>query len=113
LHVGSLDVVERSSEAEIAAAVARLRSRDVDTLDVGARVAARKSAIGAAHGQLGRLLEVLHDADEHTPRVLHAVYGPLGPAAIEHARSEILARGESVRKPSAYAVRIGQRMTPA
>jgi hypothetical protein len=70
-------------------------------------VAHRKAALGT-HGALGRLLEVLPDADEHTPSVLHAVFDGLGPAAIEHARREVL--DSSPRRPSAYALRIGQRL---
>lgn len=63
----------------------------------------------ATHGPLGRLLEVLPDADPNTPKVLREVFDPLGPAAIEHARREILELGSSVRKPSAYALGIGRR----
>lgn len=72
-----------------------------------AGVAKRRDAL-RTHGPLSRLLEMLHDADESTPAVLHALFDPLGPAAIEHARQEILAYGP--RQPSRYAVGIAKKL---
>lgn len=77
--------------------------------DVVAAVARRKDAL-ASHGPLARLLEVLPDADEQTPKVLHALFDPLGEAAIEAARAEIEIYGAEIRRPAAYAVGIGRRM---
>lgn len=76
---------------------------------VVAAVERRRSALGT-HGPLARLLEVLPDADAQTPRVLHALFDPLGEAAIELAREEILMYGDEVRRPAAYAVGIGRRL---
>jgi hypothetical protein len=70
-------------------------------------VARRRAALDT-HGSLGRLLEVLPDADDRTPAVLHSVFDGLPPEAIEHARREILDVGP--RRPSAYAVGIGHRL---
>jgi hypothetical protein len=83
--------------------------KPVDDLAAGILegVARRKDALGT-HGALGRLLEVLPDADAHTPAVLHSVFDGLAPEAIEHARREILEVGP--RRPSAYAVGIGRRL---
>jgi hypothetical protein len=71
---------------------------------------ARRQAALATHGPLARLLEILPDADENTPAVLHAAFDPLGPAAIEHARREIVDLAGDVRRPSAYAVGIAKRL---
>jgi hypothetical protein len=70
-------------------------------------VARRKDAL-ATHGPLGRLLEVLPDADENTPAVLHSVFDGLGlrRSSTRAARSSTSAP----RKPSAYAVGIGRRL---
>lgn len=70
-------------------------------------VARRRRAVGT-HGRLGRLLEVLPDADDRTPSVLHGLFDGLGDAAIEHARREVLEVGP--RRPAAYAVGIGKRL---
>lgn len=70
----------------------------------------RKQAL-STHEPLARLLEVLPDADEQTPAVLHSVFDRLGQAAIEHARREVLEMAP--RRPSAYALRIGQRLAGA
>lgn len=67
----------------------------------------RKEAL-SSHGPLARLLEVLPDADDRTPSVLHALFDGLGAAAIEHARREILEVGP--RRPAAYAVGIAKRL---
>jgi hypothetical protein len=68
----------------------------------------RRHAALASHGALARLLEVLPDADANTPGTLHALFDSLGPAAIEHARQEVLAMDP--RRPSAYAVGIAKRL---
>lgn len=77
--------------------------------EVVAAVARRREAL-ASHGPLARLLEVLSDADAQTPRVLHELFDPLGEAAIELARKEILDYGPAIRNPSAYAVGIARRL---
>lgn len=76
---------------------------------MAAGVAKRQAAL-ATHGPLARLLEILPDADENTPAVLHAAFDSLGDGAIEHARRELLELAGDVRKPSAYAVGIAKRM---
>lgn len=82
-------------------------SFDEISLGVVEAVERRKDAL-ASHGPLARLLEVLPDADDRTPAVLHAFFAGLGNSAIEHARREIIAVGP--RRPAAYAVGIAKRL---
>lgn len=58
---------------------------------------------------LSTLLSVLPDADRNTEHVLHEIFDDLPPHFVGLAIEE-LAAAESVRRPSAYVVRIGQRM---
>lgn len=79
--------------------------------DLAARIlegVERRTEALESHGPLASLLAVLPDADENTPRVLHALFDPLGVDAIAIARREIESFGP--RRPTAYAVRIGQRL---
>lgn len=104
--------VSRAREADRAALPEFESGETPDDLsaEILEAVARRRAGVDT-HGALARLLEVLSDADDQTPAVLHSVFDRLGPAAIEHARREVLEMAP--RRPSAYALRIGQRLAGA
>ena len=116
---GQAEAEVQVQHSRAAASVARARKEDPalpdltteqhPLADVAAKVAERQAEL-AKHGTLARLLEVLPDADENTPQVLHTLFDPLGENAIEHARREILDLGDTVRRPAAYAVGIARRI---
>lgn len=82
-------------------------SEDPLAADILAGVQRRREGL-ATHGELAVLLEVLSDADDETPTVMHALFDPLGVAAIRHARREI--EQYQPRSPSRYAVGIAKKL---
>lgn len=72
------------------------------------------SSLSSAHQHeagrdLGKLLAVLPDADRNTAKVLHEIFDDLPPQFVGLAIEELRV-AENVRRPTAYVVRIGQRM---
>lgn len=104
--------VSRAREGRDLAALPHENSMEApDELAAGilAGVARRRQAL-EMHGPLARLLALLPDADENTPKTLHAFFDPLGDDAVEVAIRELESYGSEVRRPSAYVVGIAKRL---
>lgn len=106
--------VSRAREGRgLAALLEDEQRKDPPADDLAASVkagVARRYAALETDGPIGRLLALLHDADENTPATLHALFDPLGERAVEFAIRELESYGTEIRRPSAYAVGIAKRL---